>query len=373
MSNAVDAASFPRTCELLRGSDYGCDLSGSQVYVSVFGEPVFEHAVGTRVPGAPMTVDASVLWTCCSKSMILLPLARLLSAAGLSEDDAVAEVIPEFATAGKDKVKLSHLLTHTVGYQSFGLSWMDDVGAVGGDESRLMLLSQDEALAEICRDPIVGELGDAVRYTAIANWVVLAGVIERLAGRPYEEVTEDAAIKPLGMTRTTASLRPADLPAWEPTRTQLHNFDAEGGVTPGRSDEPPLVFQRWPGVGFRGPASEMARPMECLAGWRERELVSEPWRRGFTEPARFDLPDALYDGAELIWSLGLCADPVPFGLDLDRRVCGLTGKQSSFVFSDLDSGVTVSFLSSKYVPLLVDRRRKISLAKTVMAEVEAFL
>ena len=367
---STDAGRFSRTSLLLRTDEYGCEVGGSQVYVSRYGEPVYQDAVGSRMPGHAMTVDSSMMWTCCSKSAVLVPLAHLLSSHGMDEHTAVAQIIPEYAQAGKEQVRLSHVLTHTVGYQSYGLSWVEEVGASGGDETELILMSQDEALAEVCRQPIVDAPGSSVRYTAFSNWVVLAAIVERLSGRPYEDVTEELLLAPLGMTRTKACLRSDDLSAWAPTRAPLHHFEADGSFQTSRSDEPPMVFQRWPGVGFRGPAAEMARPIECLAGWRGRDLLDDRWRAKFTTAVRFDLPDALYDGAELQWSLGLCADPVPFGLDLSRELVGMTGKQSSFVFADLAGGVTVSFLSNKLVPHLVDRRRKISLVRSIMADLE---
>jgi hypothetical protein len=110
----TEATRFARTSSLLRTDEFGCEVAGSQVYVSRYGEPVYQDAVGSRMPGHAMTVDSSMVWTCCSKSAVLFPLAQLLVAHGLDEHTAVAQIIPEFAQAGKEQVKLSHVVDDLV-------------------------------------------------------------------------------------------------------------------------------------------------------------------------------------------------------------------------------------------------------------------
>jgi hypothetical protein len=72
----TDATRFARTSSLLRMDEFGCEVGGSQVCVSRYGEPVYQDAVGSRMPGHAMTVDSSMVWTCCSKPAVLFLLGQ---------------------------------------------------------------------------------------------------------------------------------------------------------------------------------------------------------------------------------------------------------------------------------------------------------
>jgi CubicO group peptidase (beta-lactamase class C family) len=116
----------------------------------------------------------------------------------------------------------------------------------------------------------------------------------------------------------------------------------------------------------------MARPLECAAGWRGRELLAERWRDGLVSPRRFEIGDPFFNGAGIWWSLGLCADPVGFGLSLSSRAIGHTGERSSVVFSDLTTGITISFLSNGLVSRSADNARKRNLIRAVYTDLHLY-
>jgi len=94
------------------------------------------------------------------------------------------------------------------------------------------------------------------------------------------------------------------------------------------------------------------------------------WRAKLLETWRSDLADPTMYGAEILWSLGLCVDPVRFGLPMSARVAGHTGERSSMVFADLGTGITISFLSSGLVSDAADLMRKRSIVRAVYDDLD---
>jgi CubicO group peptidase (beta-lactamase class C family) len=358
-----------RTMALLDSDDFVTAETGSQLYVSRYGEPVTDVAVGCNRDGLPMGDSVRMAWLCCSKPVTILALARALAAAGLDENERVARFLPEFASAGKDDVTLAHVLTHTVPYADLGQVW---TGAKAkGNEHALMTASWPDGVRLICQTSLQAPPGTRVSYTSIANWHVLAAVLERLAGRPHEEVVADAVLSPLGMDCTSFYLTEEQAAAQDLGPLTILTEDA-GPRTAGL-DTPPLLFARWPGLACRGPARDMARPVECIAGWRDSGRLEPGWRAKLLEPRRDDLADPVFQGAEVLWSLGLCADPMCYGLPLAKRAVGYTGVRSSVVFADLDTGVTLSFISNGMVPTVADWARKRRLVAAVYADLDLAL
>lgn len=115
----------------------------------------------------------------------------------------VAEVIPEFAALGKEKVNLYHLLTHTSGV----LSAAPPVPAE--------VLTNIEALVKFaCSLPLQSQPGERVNYSLLLGHSILAAMCLRVAGRGrrFAEMLREDLFEPLGMRDTSLGLR-ADLAA----------------------------------------------------------------------------------------------------------------------------------------------------------------
>lgn len=347
----------------MAGTEYASDRTGSQLYVSCFGDPVLDIATGSRAPGYSMSITSRVTWLCCSKPVLLLPLFRALAESGITEYDPVASIIPEFDNANKGTTALFHVLTHTVPYDSVGMTWTED-SVYTRSERAVMTSPWDVAIKAICEMSLTANPGELVTYTPTTNWMLLAEILERLTGRPHELSVEAQALRPLGMNSTSVYVTERNVPELELAPLwDLNEDDGEGRIE--EIETEPFIFSRWPGIAVRGPARDMARPIECAAGWLNPEILDDAWRVKLLTPYRSDLSDPTLYGAELLWSLGLCIDPVRFGLPLSARVVGHAGERSSAVFADLDTGVTISFLSSGLVRDAVDLRRKRALVRAI--------
>jgi CubicO group peptidase (beta-lactamase class C family) len=357
---------FTKTRQAIVRPGYATDRTGSQLYVSWYGREILDLAVGARAVNSAMTTSSRIIWLCSSKPVLLIPLFRAFSDSDISEYEPVANFIPEYANSGKDKVTINHLLTHTVPYCSLGITW-DGEKAQAIGERIVMASPWEKAIEAICAMPLTAPPGEAVTYTPATNWMLLAEILERLTGRPHEDTIRAQVLDPLEMAHTSTYVTERTLatlecaPAW----------DLDGGEP--RLDEvdtQPLVFGRWPGLACRGPAHDMAKPIECIAGWRCPEGLNDAWRAKLLHVRRSDLADPTLYGAETLWSLGLCVDPVRFGLPISTRVVGHTGERSSMVFADLEVGITISFLSNGLVPDAADLRRKRSIVRAVYHDLD---
>ena len=111
----------------------------------------------------------------------------------------VAELIPEFATLGKEKVNLYHLLTHTSGI-------MSAVPPVAPE----VLANIEKLLEFACGLPLENQPGERVNYAILLGHSIIAALCLRAAGngRSYAQMLSDEIFQPLGMINT--SLGPRD-------------------------------------------------------------------------------------------------------------------------------------------------------------------
>ncbi|MDQ1737907.1 MAG: hypothetical protein QOH56_4158, partial [Pseudonocardiales bacterium] len=90
---------------------------GLQVSAVVDGQPIVDVAAGWADIARQRPVDSDSLFPLFSatKGVVAAACAELLESGALSLDEPIAKLWPEFAVAGKSRVSLRHVLTHTAG------------------------------------------------------------------------------------------------------------------------------------------------------------------------------------------------------------------------------------------------------------------
>lgn len=165
------------------------EFPGAVVVVASAERTLYRKAYGLRtgeprpVANHPSTVYE---WASVTKPAITATAVMILVQRGvLRTSDRVARWIPEFAANGKQDVTIAQLLTHTAGMQrSFKKS---DYGA----DRATILRHAYEA-------PLRFAPGTGNEYSNLA-FIVLAEVIARASGEPYERFARDAIFGPLAM------------------------------------------------------------------------------------------------------------------------------------------------------------------------------
>jgi CubicO group peptidase (beta-lactamase class C family) len=110
----------------------------------------------------------------------------------------VKELIPEFATRGKNGVNLYHLLTHTGGIITDiapGITW-DTLGDL------------EHTIKAICATPALYLPGTRFNYAGYAGHALMAEMMRRREGstRPWRQLLAEEFFEPLGMNDSAAGL-----------------------------------------------------------------------------------------------------------------------------------------------------------------------
>ena len=184
---------------LERATTFG--FSG-QVVVAKGGEVLLDGAYGfaERAGQRPMTRETRVGIGSLSKQLTAAAVLALREDGRLALDQPVSRVLPEIGGA-VGALTLHQLLSHTG-----ALPGGDPVGDDFEIEGREVLLRRIAALQ------LVGTPGERWRYANV-GYNLLAGVVQAVAGVPYERFVEDRLLRPAGLEHTGFWHEPGAAPA----------------------------------------------------------------------------------------------------------------------------------------------------------------
>jgi CubicO group peptidase (beta-lactamase class C family) len=162
--------------------------------------------VADRATGRPVTADTLFRVGSITKSFVALALVQLAEQGRIDLRAPVAALAPELAIgnrwAAEQPITVAHLLEHTAGF--------DDMHP---NEMYAPLAAEAMPLAAVlARNPAsrVARWRPGSRFSyANPGYTVAAYLIEKITGRPYEDVLARALLAPLGMTGAALRWSPA--------------------------------------------------------------------------------------------------------------------------------------------------------------------
>jgi CubicO group peptidase (beta-lactamase class C family) len=176
--------------------------------------------------------DAETLWDLASLTKVVATTSavmQLVEQGRVELDAPVQRYLPAFVGAGKERVTIRHLLTHSSGMPSWRPLYKE---APTADTARLFVLAT----------PLDTAAG--VRYVYSDLGAILLGlVVERVSGEPLDQYVQRHVLAPLGMTSTmylppaalAARAAPTEIDPWRQRhlRGEVHdeNAHALGGVS----------------------------------------------------------------------------------------------------------------------------------------------
>jgi CubicO group peptidase (beta-lactamase class C family) len=176
---------------------------GGGAAVAVFheGELVVDAWVGARdAYGSPWASDSIVMGFSTTKGVIATTVHRLVDHGLLDYDDTVATYWPEFAAAGKERVTVRHLLSHSAGlHQLRGV--IDDA---------YEMLDWDLVCSRLAAETPRYEPGTRHGYHGITFGFLVGEVIRRVTGTTVAEAVQAEIAKPLGLDGLSIGVPPAD-------------------------------------------------------------------------------------------------------------------------------------------------------------------
>ena len=155
-------------------------LPACQLALALDGEVLVNESFGTA------TVDTRFTIYSATKPVVASVIWQLLGEGSLDPDTRIAELIPEFASHGKDIITLDHVLQHTSGFPSAPLGpprWNTHEG-------------RRQAFAEW---RLNWEVGSQFEYHAASAHWVLAELIHCVMGVDHIEAVRTRVVEPLGL------------------------------------------------------------------------------------------------------------------------------------------------------------------------------
>ena len=341
----IDRSRLARIDMLVAEAIRAGQLPGAVVLVGHAGETVYERALGARVVAGPpeaMTVDTIFDLASLTKVVATTTSVMILVEEGrLRLSDRVVTYLPAFASHGKDRITIEHLLTHVSGLRP-DLPLEEVFEGAGTAIAR----AADEV-------PEAGP-GERFIYSDI-NFFVLAEIVRRVTGQPLDRFARERIFQPLGMSDTgfnpPASLLPRIAPT-EPCGPLAWPCGGAGAVMlRGRVHDP--TARRMDGVaghaGLFSTARDLARFCRMLLGGGALDGVRILAPLTVSRMTRVSTPPNLTDRRGLGWDVdsrysAARGDLFPIGS------YGHTGFTGTSLWLDPASGTFVVFLSSRLHP-----------------------
>jgi CubicO group peptidase (beta-lactamase class C family) len=181
------------------------DKPGAALLVVVDGKTVYQKGFGLADLSTKQPIDPATTFRMASVSKQFTAMCiNLLEQQGkLSYDDNLRHFFPNFNPVG-NQIKVRHLLTHSSG--------LLDYEAVMPAMQLPRQISDQEVLALVAPlDSTYFEPGKAFRYSN-TGFVLLALIVEKISGKPYETFIQEQVFKPAGMTATAMQTKGKPIP-----------------------------------------------------------------------------------------------------------------------------------------------------------------
>ena len=227
------------------------NIPSVSVAVSRGGELIFYEAIGFADMEArtPASADSVYQLGSISKQFTAAGVMRLIERDQLKVDDRVSAFFPEAHSSWSD-VRVSHLLHQTSGIREFFT--LPEVAKALTDLSR----STGELRRFILGEPLGFTPGERWSYSN-SNYTLLASIIEKISGVPYEQYLAREFFEPLGLQ----SIHQCES---KPTRAEL----AKGySVRAGKIVPEPIENMNWArgDGGLCGTAGDLVKWARALA------------------------------------------------------------------------------------------------------------
>ena len=166
------------------------------------GQVVFSSSAGYAdlELGVKATPDDLYAIGSITKSMTAYCIFTLVNEGKLKLSDRLADILPNYPGAG-GQATILQLLTHTSGIHDYA---GDSAPDLIGDPTRLF--SEDQVVALFAKHPPDFAPGEHWQYSN-SGYFLLGLVIEKVTGRPYEDVVHDLLFAPFGLSRILMDYR----------------------------------------------------------------------------------------------------------------------------------------------------------------------
>jgi CubicO group peptidase (beta-lactamase class C family) len=229
------------------------DVPGLAVAIVVDDEVVLARGYGVLERGKPERVDEHTVFAIASntKAFVATALALLAADGSLDWDDRVVDRFPSFKTW--DEHTTRHLRVRDLVSHRSGLdTWAGDLAWIGSTIDTQALLARLPAVQASF------DLRERYGYTNLM-FVVAGEVIRSVSGKPWDVLVRERLLEPLGMRRTTTSVK------------QLAG--QENVATPHMPVDDALIVVPYLDVDAAGPAGALNSSVADMTRWLRVQLA----------------------------------------------------------------------------------------------------
>lgn len=352
----------------------GADL-GASFAATVEGETVVDIWGGwaDEAKTRPWETDTIVNVYSTTKTMTALTALLLADRGEIDFDAPVAKYWPEFAANGKDRVKVSHLMSHSAGLSG----WKEPI-------TREDLYDWDKATALLAAQAPYWEPGTASGYHGLTQGYLVGEVVRRVTGRSLGTVFREEIAEPLGADfhiglPAEHDARVADL--IPPPPGQAIGDGEQSELNRNMSSNPPINpldtrTRAWraaeiPAAGGHGNARSIAEVHVLLANGgvaKGKRLMSEAGCRKALE-VQIEGTDLIFNApAKFGMGFGLPGPMVPLPNPNSLFWGGYGG---SLVIIDMDARTTFGYAMNKMAGTTTGDMRALGLAMAMWAALGA--
>jgi len=322
----------------------------SLVFITAVGHYSFNDA-------RPVTTETIYDLASLTKVIALTTECILLVDQGKLDLDApVQRYLPDFVGPMKEQVTIRHLLTHSAGLAADLPLW---------DSTR----TREAALQMVDTSPLLSPPGTKFVYSDLSA-IVLMQVVERITGRPFDQVLADDVFVPLGMTAT----RFVPPTTWRDriAPTEVDTFFRHRLLIGEVHDE---SAARLGGVSGNAGLFSSAPDLARFAAWllRAREGHAAPLQADSGLVHRFVTRQDIPPGSSRALGWDTPSDLSSAGTKMGPSAFGHTGYTGTSIWFDPDRGVFIILLTNRVNPtrtnvkILGVRRRVADLVNDALA------
>lgn len=311
-------------------------LPSAQIAVARHGRLVAFETYGEA------TNDSRYITQSVGRNVVAATVWKLLGEGRLDLAQTVAEVIPEFATNGKEVVMLEHVLTHTAGVPFAPLGYPK-------------MLERSTRLEAFGRWRLDWPPGSRLQFHLTSVAWIIAELVERTTGLTFADYLRTEIVEPLGLGLVLP------LPA-----ERFHEVLAVPVATDRTSDDqevdpwgpwylanPEVLAGGEPSHSIVGSAADLVMLFQALfhSGLWDEAIVNDAIRIRRSEAP---YGEQIYGGSESIANVGLfCIVTGTVGGTFaprtgSVRTFGHTGAPCQMAFMDPDTGTSFAFLTNGY-------------------------
>jgi len=177
--------------EFLQSRIVANDFPSAVYFVAEKGEIVFQDALGLAIV-EPVKSEAKIetIYDLASLTKVFMGLlcAKLIEKGEINFSEKISKYFSEFDRDDKRDITIQNLLTHTSGFRA----WLP-----------FYLMTNDELRMTnvIAAEPLANPVGATVVYSDL-NFILLGFLLEKIHGKPLDEIAKDEIFKPLRLRNT---------------------------------------------------------------------------------------------------------------------------------------------------------------------------